>query len=180
MTHICVGNLTIIGPDNGLSPSRRQAITWTNAGKLLIGPLGTSFSSSKKMRLKVSSAIWHPSCLGLNVLTCPFVIRTRISVSNIVMMEESGSCEGPLTITKQNYTNHLMLSISSEVRYISNSIKYQWYFAAKQPEWRAAFYKANFLTLQSVLYTLHISVSRYVSSNVCPVVIQLAEDRLYM
>ena len=25
-THICVGNLTIIGSDNGLSPGRRQAI----------------------------------------------------------------------------------------------------------------------------------------------------------
>ena len=77
VTHICVGNLTIIGPDNGLSPGRRQAITWTNAGKLLNGPLGTNFSeilieiptfSSKKMRLKVSSAIWRPSCLGLYVL----------------------------------------------------------------------------------------------------------------
>ena len=30
----------IIGSDNGLSPARRQAITWTNAGILLIGPLG--------------------------------------------------------------------------------------------------------------------------------------------
>ena len=26
VTHICVGNLTIIGLDNGLSPGRRQAI----------------------------------------------------------------------------------------------------------------------------------------------------------
>ena len=26
VTHICVGNLTIISPDNGLSPGRRQAI----------------------------------------------------------------------------------------------------------------------------------------------------------
>ena len=38
VTHICVGNLTIIGSDNGLSPGRRQAIIWTNAGILLIGP----------------------------------------------------------------------------------------------------------------------------------------------
>ena len=38
------GNLTIIGPDNGLSPGRRQAIIWTSAGILLIGPLGTNFS----------------------------------------------------------------------------------------------------------------------------------------
>ena len=76
--HICVGNLTIIGSDNGLSPGRRQAIIWTNAGILLIGPLGTNFSeilieiltfSFKKMRLKVSSAKRRPFCLGLNVLT---------------------------------------------------------------------------------------------------------------
>ena len=43
-THICVGKLTIIGSDNGLSPGRRQAIIWTNAGILLIGTLGTNFS----------------------------------------------------------------------------------------------------------------------------------------
>ena len=77
VTHICVGNLTIIVSDNGLSPYRRQAIIWTNAGILLTGPLGTNFSeilieilafSFKKMRLKVSSAKWRPFCLGLNVL----------------------------------------------------------------------------------------------------------------
>ena len=44
VTHICVDNLTIIGSDNGLSPGRRQAIIWTNAGILLIGPLRTNFS----------------------------------------------------------------------------------------------------------------------------------------
>ena len=42
--HICVSKLTIIGSDNGLSPGRRQAIIWTNAGILLIGPLGTNFN----------------------------------------------------------------------------------------------------------------------------------------
>ena len=44
MTHICVGNLTIIGSDNCLSPGRRQAIIGTNAGILLIRPLGTNFN----------------------------------------------------------------------------------------------------------------------------------------
>ena len=34
--HICVNKLIIIGSDNGLSPGRRQAIIWTNAGILLI------------------------------------------------------------------------------------------------------------------------------------------------
>ena len=77
MTHICVGETTIIGSDNGLSPGRRQAIIWTNAGILLIGPLETNFIeisigiqtfSFNKMHLKVSSAKWRPFCLGLNVL----------------------------------------------------------------------------------------------------------------
>ena len=44
VTHICVSNLAIIGSDNGLSPGRRQAIIWTNAGILSIGPFGTNFS----------------------------------------------------------------------------------------------------------------------------------------
>ena len=77
VTHICVGNLTIISPDNGLSPGRRQAIIWTNAGILLIGHWGTKFNeiligirafSFKKTHLKMSSAKWRPFCLGLNVL----------------------------------------------------------------------------------------------------------------
>ena len=76
-THICVSKLTIIGSDNGLSPGRRQAIIWTNAGILSIGPLGTIFSeivigihtfSFGKMHLKMSSAKWWPFCLGPNVL----------------------------------------------------------------------------------------------------------------
>ena len=33
MTHISIGNLTIIGSDNGLLPGWRQAIMWTNAAK---------------------------------------------------------------------------------------------------------------------------------------------------
>ena len=62
VTHICVGKLTIIGSDNGLSPERRQAIIWTNAGIVLIWPLGTNFSeiligiqtfSFKKIHLKM-------------------------------------------------------------------------------------------------------------------------------
>ena len=44
MTHICMSDLATIGSDNGLSPGPRQAIIWTNARKLLIGPLGTIFS----------------------------------------------------------------------------------------------------------------------------------------
>ena len=65
VTHIYVSKQTIIGSDIGLSPGRRQAIIWTNAGIMLIGPLGTNFSgilseihtfSFKKMHFKTPSA----------------------------------------------------------------------------------------------------------------------------
>ena len=74
---ICISKLTIIDSDNGL-PLGCQAIIWTNAGMLLVGPLGTYFSkilseiltfSFKKMHLKMSSGKWWPFCLSLNVLT---------------------------------------------------------------------------------------------------------------
>ena len=65
--HICVGNLTVIGSDNGLSPGRRQAIILTNVGILSIRTLGRNFSeilseihsfSFKKKHLKMSFAKW--------------------------------------------------------------------------------------------------------------------------
>ena len=80
MTHIYVSEITIIDSDNGLSPGRRQAIIWNNAGLLLIGPLGTNFSeisigiqtfSFKKMHLNMPSAKWRPFCLSLNELIRP-------------------------------------------------------------------------------------------------------------
>ena len=40
----CVSELPIIGSNNGVSPGRRQAITWTNAGILLTGTFRTNFS----------------------------------------------------------------------------------------------------------------------------------------
>ena len=85
--HICVSKVTIIVSDNGLSPGRRQAIFWNNAGILLIGPLGTNFTgilieihtfSFKKMHLKMSSGKWLPFCLGLNVLTYENITETEL------------------------------------------------------------------------------------------------------
>ena len=94
VTHICVGNLTIIGTDNGLSPGRRQAIIWTNAGILLIGPLGTNFNeisigiqtfSFKKIHFKMSSAKWRPFCLGLNVLRRSSLCHRWLSRLSLMM-----------------------------------------------------------------------------------------------
>ena len=62
VTHICVSKLSILGSDNGLSPT-------TNAEMLLSWPLGTNFSeilidintfSFKKMYLKMSSGKLRP------------------------------------------------------------------------------------------------------------------------
>ena len=82
VTHICVSKLTIIGSDNGLSPGRRQAIIWTNAGILLIRTLATNFSeilgkihsfSFSEIHLKMSSAKWRLFGLDLNELTAPLM-----------------------------------------------------------------------------------------------------------
>ena len=90
VTHIYVGNLTIIGSDNGLSPDRRQAIICPNVGILLIGPLGTNFSemlieihtfSLKKIRLKMSSAKCCSFRFGLNVLK-----STRKQIQSSVLL----------------------------------------------------------------------------------------------
>ena len=71
VTHICISKIITIVSDNGLSPVWRQAIMWTNAGILLIGPLGINFSdilieihifSFEKIHLKMSYAKanqWH-------------------------------------------------------------------------------------------------------------------------
>ena len=77
MAHICVGKLTIIGSDDGVSPGRRQAIIWNNFRTLLIRNSGTNFSEIlsdiqtlpfTKIYLKMSSRKWRPFCHGLNGL----------------------------------------------------------------------------------------------------------------
>ena len=43
-SHLPLVNWVSIDSDNGLSPDRRQAITWNNAHLLSIRPKGTKFS----------------------------------------------------------------------------------------------------------------------------------------
>ena len=80
--HICVSKLTRIGSAIGLLPVWGQAIIWTNAGILLIGPSRTNFSeifikihtfSFTIMHFKMSSRKWRPFCLGLNALRNPSI-----------------------------------------------------------------------------------------------------------
>ena len=121
VTHICVSNLTIIVSDNGLSPGRRQAIIWTNAGILLIGHLGTNFNeiligiqtfSFKKLHLKTSSAKWRPFCLGLNEL-------------RNVDMVCYGRCvvPGAITLTSQWHEPLLFHGACADIRKTSKNVK---------------------------------------------------------
>ena len=56
-------NWVSISSDNGLSPDRRQAIIWTNAGILLIRIKNTNFSFMK-MCFTMLSGKWRPFCPG--------------------------------------------------------------------------------------------------------------------
>ena len=89
-------NWAIIGSDNGMSPGRRQAIIWTNAGILSIRISGTNFREilveihifHSRNALKKSSGKWWPFCLGFNVLRSRsdrgyvMVIRTYPSIKD--------------------------------------------------------------------------------------------------
>ena len=73
MRHIFVNKLSVIASDNGLSAGRRQAIIWTNAGILLIGPFGAKFNdifteihtfSFKKTHFKMAAILSRPQCVN--------------------------------------------------------------------------------------------------------------------
>ena len=143
VAHICVGEIIIIGSNNGLSPDRRQAIIWTNAGLLSIEPLRTYFSenlikiqpfSLKKMHMKMSSAKWRPSCLGLNVLKSPRYQRVKpwwcclfqrwLSMSEMVALCVPSCC--PASTTSQSWCLELRW-------FYSNHIIQGWFYTCAQP-----------------------------------------------
>ena len=122
MTHICVGKLTDIGSDNGLSPGRRQAIIWTNGGILLIGPLGTNVSetlieiytfSFKKMQLKMSSGKWQQFYLGLNVLNS--IIKKCTNLLKLNRVSDGGS-DTPVV----NFSVSIILQVDSSKFFVSH------------------------------------------------------------
>ena len=104
MTHMCVIKLAIIVSDNGLSPGRRQAIIWTIAGILLIGPVVINFNdisigvhtfSLKKIHFKMSSGKWRTFCLGL------YMIYPKNDAHGIVFF--CGLVQSMITHTYQGY-----------------------------------------------------------------------------
>ena len=80
MTHKCVSKLTTIGSDNGLSPGRRQAIIWTIAGILLIGPLGTNFSEiligNNKGPVMQEAFLCHDNFMMCRTVPAPLLTTT--------------------------------------------------------------------------------------------------------
>ena len=119
VTHICVGNLTIMGSDNGLSPCRHQAIICTNAGLLLIGPSGTKFSeilieihtfSFRKIYLKnvlwtIASILSRSQCYGTGI-TIP-IMDTRLTCHKVTwrigsLLSVRSICRGHILYTTPN------------------------------------------------------------------------------
>ena len=73
--------LVVISPATGLSPFRRQAITWTNVDILLTEPLETKFNDISthiwnfqlehcpwKCRLQMSAILIRPQCVKVNLV----------------------------------------------------------------------------------------------------------------
>ena len=86
VTHVYDSKLTIIGSHNGLSPGRRQAIIWTNAGILLIWTFGTNFS-------EISSESY--------TFSCPTVLRPAMGTAFIMEFHNQGfvSIKHSLTVS---------------------------------------------------------------------------------
>ena len=90
-------NCTSFGSDNGLSPGRRQAIIWPNAGMLLIWPLGTKFSEKCIWK---SSRKWRPFCRVFNVLSSCRLFKYFMSTL---------PCNNPITILDMDFPQQLYL-----------------------------------------------------------------------
>ena len=87
VTHICVSKLTIIGSDNGLSPGRRQAIIWTNAGILLIW----TFRNKLQWNFKRYSDIFVEENAFENVIWKMAAILSRPQCVNLFWLQYIGN-----------------------------------------------------------------------------------------
>ena len=93
--HICVSKLTIIVPDNGLSPDWRQAIIWTNAGILLIPTSGTNLHAYIFIQ---ENALEYIICETAAILSRPQCVKGKRS--NILT---SFQCKDHLTRLRDSH-----------------------------------------------------------------------------
>ena len=99
---VCVSKLTPIASDNGLVPGRCQATLSTNAGILLIGPLGTNFTNYG-LRL---SGIFKTS----TVHTCIAERRIRFMLSQIINDADPSVKEKVNTYSFQGFTKYVKMT----------------------------------------------------------------------
>ena len=105
VTHICVSNLNITGSDNGLSPGRRQAIIWTNAGILFIGPLGTNFSEILTEILTFSfkeNAFETVVCEMAAIFLCLNVLKTPLKSLHWLLTVIELSAARDITVSQKS------------------------------------------------------------------------------
>ena len=88
---ICISKLTSIASNNGLSPGRRQAITRTNAGILLIGPSGINFSD---ILIKIQIFLQKKMCLKMLPVECCSYIR-QVPVNSEVTLPHAFQAAPP-------------------------------------------------------------------------------------
>ena len=121
VTHICVSKLTIISSDNGLSPEGRQAIIWTNAGILLIGPTGNklrwNFNRIYSNIFIEEDTFENVVCEMLFILSRPQCVNL-ISAGKIVTQTRAGK----IIYKKCEY--HLNDNIPSITHYFKRSHAY--------------------------------------------------------
>ena len=91
MTHICIGKLTIIGADNGLSPGRRQVIIWTCwniVNWTLRNKLHWNFNRNSNIFIQenalesvvceMATILSRPQCVNVRVFAMMYKLSRRI------------------------------------------------------------------------------------------------------
>ena len=122
MTHTCVSKQTIIGSDNGLSPARRQAISWTNVGMSLIGPLGTSFSEMWNSYIFIQenpfeNVVWKIAAI-MSRPQCVKISDVLDGKRDVVVIDHAVFWHKKMTVSPHSY--HVSVNHSSEIRYLNH------------------------------------------------------------
>ena len=127
LTHICIGNLTIICLDNGWSPNRHQAIVLTNAGILSIAPSGTNFNEILIKIQAFSFKQWTWKCRVRNGVYLvshharQYTIFAKVSVARSDLVEKMGA--RPANVNDVNPKLFALWGLSKlcvSLRYIKN------------------------------------------------------------
>ena len=152
LTHICVGNLTIIGSDNGLSPGRRQAIIWINAVNIVNWPLRNKFQWNFN---KNSNIFIHENMFESVVCDCHFVSASICEENTIRVVLASIAKPHSRMTSWLHLCNPVLIWLTGwlVLSYVSRSIFQKCFnLFQKQPDTPICKFHSLFLTLLSTLY----------------------------